>query len=101
MVGEGDLKADPFVPILSQMADALAAAHAAGFVHRDLKPENVFLIERDGRRDYVKLLDFGIAKSLAGPPEKLDPPLPAPVRPHATIEGTFLGTPAYASPEQA
>jgi hypothetical protein len=85
-----------------QVADALAAAHAAGFVHRDLKPDNIYLIERDARRDYVKLLDFGIAKSLGSGADRPDAPaVPTIVRQHITVEGTFLGTPAYASPEQA
>jgi serine/threonine protein kinase len=102
MMKDGKLCPDRYVRILAQVADALAAAHAAGFVHRDLKPDNIFLIERDGRRDYVKLLDFGIAKSLGSGAERPDAPLvPTIVRQHATVEGTFLGTPAYASPEQA
>jgi serine/threonine-protein kinase len=77
--------------IAAQVCDALAAVHAAGFVHRDLKPENVFLVDRDSNPDFVKLVDFGLVKA---------------VRPdldwaRATADGTFLGSPAYASPEQA
>jgi hypothetical protein len=96
---EGPLAPGRFIPILRQVADALAAAHAAGFVHRDLKPENIFITEREGQQDYVKLLDFGLAKSLS--PELPPAGLPGAPRLHKTVEGTFLGTPAYASPEQA
>ena len=96
---ESPLPPERFVPILAQVADALAAAHDAGFVHRDLKPENIFITTREGRPDYVKLLDFGLAKSLS--PELPTDRAPGAARVHKTVEGTFLGTPAYASPEQA
>ncbi len=89
----------------TQMAEGLAAAHDRGIVHRDLKPENV-LITRDG---HVKLLDFGIAKVIAGAQE------PQPVPDEAsrgllaetmasasskTGTGVVIGTPGYMSPEQ-
>jgi len=73
--------------IAVQICRALAAAHAAGVVHRDLKPENVFLVSRDGKADFVKVLDFGIARS-AG-------------RSRLTNPGVAMGTPEYMAPEQA
>ena len=74
------------VDILEQTCAALARAHDLGVVHRDIKSDNVFLIERGGRHDYVKVFDFGLA-SLAKDP-RLAP------------EGAVFGTPEYMSPEQ-
>ncbi len=80
--------------ILEQLADALAAAHARGFVHRDVKPDNV-MIRADGA---AKLLDFGIAKEAERP---LDPSAPTePSGPSLTRTGTSVGSPAYMAPEQ-
>jgi len=76
-------------PILLQCCRALQAAHERGIVHRDFKPDNVFLIDRSGRADFVKLVDFGIAKLTDSP------------NAHLTQTGTVMGTPAYMSPEQA
>ncbi|HET9624268.1 MAG TPA: serine/threonine-protein kinase, partial [Kofleriaceae bacterium] len=77
--------------IFLQVCGALAAAHALGIVHRDLKPENIYLIERLGEADFVKLLDFGIAKQTeVGDGER-----------KLTRTGMLFGTPEYMSPEQA
>jgi len=91
IAGEGPLAPGRLLPILAQVCDGVAAVHAAGFVHRDLKPENICLVEQQGRGDCVKLLDFGLVKALR----------PDVASPTATCEGTFMGSPAYTSPEQA
>jgi eukaryotic-like serine/threonine-protein kinase len=75
--------------VLDGLACALAAAHAKGIIHRDLKPDNVFLC--DGDPPPIKLLDFGIAKLVGGPAQRLE----------RTRTGSMLGTPRYISPEQA
>ncbi len=83
------LEEETMVRIVRQIASALAAAHDHGIVHRDLKPENVFLLNHPDYPDYVKVLDFGIAKLIGGQGVA-----------HNTLMGTVLGTPAYMSPEQ-
>ena len=74
--------------IMIQSCEALAAAHNSNIVHRDLKPDNIYLITKGGREDFVKVLDFGIAK-VASQSSRL------------TKTGMIFGTPQYMSPEQA
>ncbi|HEX3478339.1 MAG TPA: protein kinase [Kofleriaceae bacterium] len=79
--------------ILTEMCSSLAEAHAQGIVHRDLKPENIYLEMRPGNPEFVKILDFGIAKVMRG--ETIDPQSP-----QLTATGQTLGTLEYMSPEQ-
>lgn len=77
--------------IVEQLCAALGAAHRTGVVHRDIKPDNVFVTSRGGEPDFVKVLDFGVAKltsaRLAKNPD--------------TFAGAVIGTPGYMAPEQA
>jgi len=86
------------IAITGQICRALQAAHKAGVIHRDLKPENVLLVERDGQKDFVKVLDFGIAKNLTDQEEETDGAQP---RRKLTSPGVAMGTPEYMAPEQA
>ncbi|WP_164008939.1 protein kinase domain-containing protein [Pyxidicoccus trucidator] len=79
------------VRIVEQLCAALGAAHRTGVVHRDIKPDNVFMTARGNEPDFVKVLDFGVAKltsgRLASNPD--------------TFAGAVIGTPGYMAPEQA
>jgi serine/threonine-protein kinase len=86
---EAPLPPERALSIGLQVADALAASHKHGIIHRDLKPDNIMLQQRGRERDFIKLLDFGIAK-LTGDA----------IGSHRTRTGIVMGTPAYMSPEQ-
>jgi serine/threonine-protein kinase len=85
------LPAERCLRILDQVAEALGEAHAKGIVHRDMKPENIMVEEREGE-DFVKVLDFGIAKIVSGDGGKGAPAL--------TAIGQTVGTLEFMSPEQ-
>jgi serine/threonine-protein kinase len=91
---EATLTAERATNIVLQCCRALGAAHAKGIVHRDMKPENIFLVRREEQLDFVKIVDFGIAKmsdvETAGAPGR-----------KLTKTGMIFGTPEYMSPEQA
>jgi eukaryotic-like serine/threonine-protein kinase len=80
------------INICRQVCDALEAAHQVGVVHRDIKPDNIFLIEKGGKPDFVKVLDFGVAKLKSATEADTV---------GFTRSGVVVGTPAYMAPEQA
>ena len=86
----GKLTTSETAALVTQIARGLTKAHAVSVVHRDLKPENIFIVDEDDAAFSVKILDFGIAKSI-GPEAST----------HKTDTGQLLGTPLYMSPEQA
>jgi eukaryotic-like serine/threonine-protein kinase len=78
--------------VMSQVLSALADAHSVGVIHRDLKPENIMVSQGRSEPDFVKVLDFGIAKIIDGSDDE---------GPALTRAGFVCGTPEYMSPEQA
>ncbi|NMC20113.1 MAG: protein kinase [Thermogutta sp.] len=86
----GPLPPERVIFLLSQACDSIREAHELGFIHRDLKPSNIFVAQRGGVFDVVKVLDFGLVKPIA---EMKDLSL--------TAEGSVTGSPLYMSPEQA
>jgi eukaryotic-like serine/threonine-protein kinase len=85
--GGGPLPAARGLAIVRQLAHALKAAHDASIVHRDLKPDNIYVCRGDGDADWIKVVDFGLAKVIGS--SKI------------TRAGVVFGTPHYMSPEQA
>ncbi len=86
---KGQLSIETSLKIVDQICQALGEAHEMGIVHRDIKPENIFLVSFEGDNSFVKVLDFGIAKSLDSQ-----------AYPSLTGVGRIIGTPRYMSPEQ-
>jgi serine/threonine protein kinase len=83
---KGRLSLADFVPIAAQVLKGLGEAHSRGIIHRDIKPANIMLCERQGRANYVKILDFGLAKLVSGSSD--------------ITKQNVLGTPTCLSPEQ-
>src|SRR5687767_9018492 len=96
VLNERTLSVSEALDIAMQVANALAAAHAARIVHRDIKPENI-VIRKDG---YVKVLDFGLAKLIQTQPSFIGLEDKT-IRQNQTADGLILGTVRYMSPEQA
>jgi len=90
---DGAMPPSRAIAVLIQACGALEEAHQKGIIHRDLKPENIFLCKQGGIEDYVKVLDFGLAKVTE---REI-----APGSLILTQEGMVFGTPEFMSPEQA
>ena len=87
---EGKLPVDRVVDVMTQVGDALIEAHAIGYIHRDIRPRNIFLQARRGKPNFVKILDFGLAKAVESEGQAA-----------STSLGMTFGDPRYMSPEQA
>ncbi len=101
-IARGRMDVPRTLHVVRQLANALVRAHSLGIVHRDLKPENVMLVARDGDPDFVKVLDFGIAKVPVGElTADGDDHGGNAAGPALTQLGMVYGTPEYMAPEQA
>lgn len=87
---DGQVSVERSIKILTQATDALDHAHRAGVIHRDLKPSNIMLVEYEDEKDFVKIVDFGVAQLIGAGGEQQ----------RLTQMGEVCGSPVYMSPEQ-
>ena len=92
-IAQGPMRIERALHVARQIGSGLRGAHSQGIVHRDLKPENVMLVDREGDPDFVKVLDFGVAKVPIGEVPAHGTPI--------SRAGMVFGTPEYMAPEQA